>query len=32
MRPFHYVFLGAAAVVAAKIAKGLLSGWLNVNI
>lgn len=31
MKPFHYVVLGFTSVVAAKIIKGLLSGWLNFN-
>lgn len=27
MKPFHYVVIGFAAVIAAKIAKGVLSGF-----
>ena len=32
MKPFHYVLIGFGAVVAAKVAKGLLSGWLGLNL
>lgn len=32
MKPFHYVLVGFVAVVAAKVAKGLLAGWLSINI
>jgi hypothetical protein len=32
MKHFHYVLIGFVAVVAAKIARGLLAGWLNVNL
>lgn len=32
MKPFHYVLVGFAGVVAAKVVKGLLSGWLNINL
>lgn len=32
MKPFHYVLIGFVAVVAAKIVKGLLTGWLGVTI
>jgi hypothetical protein len=32
MKPLHYVLIGFVAVVGAKIIKGLLSGWLSVNI
>jgi hypothetical protein len=31
MRPGHLILVGFLAVVGAKIAKGLLSGWLNIN-
>lgn len=27
----HYIMIGFLAVVGAKIMKGLLSGWLNIN-
>lgn len=32
MKPLHYVLIGFTAVVAAKIVRGLLAGWLNVNL
>lgn len=32
MKPVHLVLLGIGAVVAAKLAKGLLSGWLGLNL
>lgn len=32
MKPVHYVLIGFLAVVTAKVARGLLAGWLNVNI
>lgn len=32
MKPFHLVLAGFTAVIAAKIVKGLLSGWLSINI
>jgi hypothetical protein len=32
MKPLHYVMIGFISVVAAKVARGLLAGWLNINI
>jgi hypothetical protein len=32
MKPLHYVLIGFLAVVAAKVARGLLSGWLSINV
>lgn len=32
MKNWHLVALGFGAVVTAKVAKGLLSGWLNINL
>lgn len=32
MKPLHYVLIGFVAVVAAKVVRGLLAGWLNVNL
>lgn len=32
MKPFHYVVIGFLAVVSAKVIRGLLAGWLNINI
>lgn len=32
MKPIHLVLVGFSAVVAAKILRGLLAGWLNVNL
>lgn len=32
MKPLHYVLVGFVAVVGAKIIRGLLAGWLGVNI
>jgi hypothetical protein len=32
MKPAHLVIIGFLAVVTAKVIRGLLSGWLNVNI
>lgn len=32
MKPFHYVLIGFVAVVGAKVVRGLLAGWLNINI
>jgi hypothetical protein len=32
MKPFHYMILGFAAVVASKIAKGLLNGFLGLGL
>jgi hypothetical protein len=32
MKSFHYVLVGFVAVVIAKVARGLLSGWLGVNL
>ncbi len=32
MKPVHLVLIGFGAVVAAKVVKGLLSGWLGLNL
>jgi hypothetical protein len=32
MKPFHHVLIGFAAVVGAKVLKGLLTGWLGITI
>jgi hypothetical protein len=32
MKPAHLVLIGFASVVAAKVIRGLLAGWLNVNL
>lgn len=32
MKPIHLVAIGFASVVVAKVLRGLLAGWLNVNI
>lgn len=32
MKPIHLVLVGFGAVVVAKIVKGLLSGWLGLNL
>jgi len=32
MKPLHYVVAGFAAVVIAKVLRGLLNGWLNLGL
>ena len=31
MKPIHYILIGFGSVVAAKIVKGLLTGWLGIS-
>lgn len=32
MKPIHLVLAGAGSVFVAKIVRGLLAGWLNINL
>jgi hypothetical protein len=32
MKPIHLVVIGFGSVVAAKIVKGLITGWLGITI